>query len=311
MKRSATIALLLALTALSGYADTVVDATKPAKADGRVRIKTVAGSIEVIGWEKNEVHVEGGLESGVKRLDFDVDGSRTTIEVVIGSMRMRNKASYLTIRVPEGSDLEVETVSASTKVEGMTDGEIDAESTSGSITIDNCSGEIDVKSTSGSVSVEDARTDVSAETVSGSITISGSPGPVDAESISGRIRIDDAHESVSAETISGRIQISGTDLERCDAETVSGSIDFEGGLAEHGDLDFNAISGSIVLDFSHEISGEIELSSFSGGVQTNIGGNRNRARGGRPGRWAHMELGEGDMKISAESFSGSVTVNAK
>ena len=59
MNARLTLAILAAAVALPAAADTALDERKPARADGVVDISNVAGSVEIIGWDRNEVHLSG------------------------------------------------------------------------------------------------------------------------------------------------------------------------------------------------------------------------------------------------------------
>ena len=71
----------LLLAAPSAPAQTRVDQSRPASADGLVDIENMSGSVKVVGWDKNEVAVRGTLGRRAEGLDFSGSGSRTRIEV--------------------------------------------------------------------------------------------------------------------------------------------------------------------------------------------------------------------------------------
>ena len=77
--RRMTINTMAALLLFCGaaWADESVDRTIPASAAARIEIENVAGSIEVTGWDRNEVHIVGTLGDDVEGLDItDLSRSR-------------------------------------------------------------------------------------------------------------------------------------------------------------------------------------------------------------------------------------------
>src|SRR5690606_17261637 len=72
------LAVCATLATAPAFAGTPIDQTRPLEADGRVEISNVKGSIEVRGWERNEVHVTGELGKGVEKLVVDRSEEHTS-----------------------------------------------------------------------------------------------------------------------------------------------------------------------------------------------------------------------------------------
>ena len=303
-------AITVCLIATSAFADREIDVTKAADLDGRVSVEVRSGKIRVHGWDRAEIRVVGRLGERVKELEFDAKGSRTKI-VVHRHLDGRRTAVDLDIYVPAGSEMDIETVSASIRIENMGSEDIDAQSVSGSIEIDHCKGAIAAESVSGTVSIAHAVEEVTVETTSGGISVAGHPTNVEAKTVSGSVEIDGVTESVDAKSISGGIRIAGDMLEECAAKTVSGSIGYAGGLAEDGEIDFHSMSGSVDVRLRHPVDGEYKLSSFSGRIQLNLGEGVQLTGGRGPGSRLKFEYGDGDAEITVKSFSGSITIEVE
>ena len=71
-----TFLSLMTATAMAEEVDNRLDAAS----DGVVSISNVAGTIEVIGWSRNEVEVTGTLGRDVEELIFERDGDEIEIE---------------------------------------------------------------------------------------------------------------------------------------------------------------------------------------------------------------------------------------
>ena len=110
MRVVVTVAAAL-LLAQSARAEEV---QKSAQADphGEVVIGNVAGEVQVIGWDRNEVHVKADLSEGVEKLEFRTSGARTTIEVVLPKGQSYQGSTDLMVQVPRNSALVINTVSA-------------------------------------------------------------------------------------------------------------------------------------------------------------------------------------------------------
>src|SRR6187402_2204763 len=108
-KRAALLfvcALPLAAFAESGSIDRKV----AADANGEVVISNVSGSIDVRGWDRNEVRVTGDLGSGVERLDLETSGGRTVVKVVLPRGNSHDGDADIEVSVPRNSNVEVSAV---------------------------------------------------------------------------------------------------------------------------------------------------------------------------------------------------------
>ena len=71
-------------------------------------IENIAGSIQVTGWDRNEVEITGYLGRGAEEIEIDSDGDSISIEVVLRSGRHVNvEGTDLELRVPHGIELAV------------------------------------------------------------------------------------------------------------------------------------------------------------------------------------------------------------
>ncbi len=195
--------------------------------------------------------------------------------------------SDLEIRVPKGSRVEVETVSASIDVEELT-AALSLESVSGDITIRGEPGELSAATVSGDIDC-DAKTDeTELSTVSGSIEARGLRGRLEAASVS------------------GDVDVYGDDFDRLAVETVSGLVRFEGRLNEDARVEGESHSGDIVLTLVGDVDAEFDVSTFSGSIRNEIGREDGRSRRRGPGSELHFTVGDGSAHVNLSSFSGTV-----
>ena len=284
MKRALWFLMLAA--AVPAVAQQSVDQRRPAEPDGRVVIDNQAGSIRVIGWDQNEVAVKGTLGRAAEGLAFKASGARTEIEVETRGNPHSTK-SDLEIHAPAGSQVEIDSFSASISVSGIK-GRVRAESVNASIMLSSVSGEVD------------------AQTVNGGVEVSGASARVHAESVNGAVMVRGAKGEVEASTVNGTLTVSGGSFERGHLETVSGSIEFEGDLAGKGWLDVESVSGDVELRLPAGVSAEFSVSSFSGDIENQLGPPARKTSRFTSQREVDFMAGAGGMKVSVKTLSGEI-----
>jgi hypothetical protein len=265
-----------------------------------IEIYNLSGSVQVTGWDRNEVGVEGSLGAGAERLDFDNEGDRVEIRVVAPRARRGDSQprevgeSHLRIMVPDAAALEIETLAASITVTGVS-GPLSMASSAGSITYSGDAAAIEAESAAGDVHVEttSTRADIDVEGIAGNIVVQLAGGRVDASSVTGSLRIlgrvDEGH-----------------------FESVSGSMYFEGSIPAGGELDFENFNGDIELLIPGDTAAAFEIHTYSGSISTEFGHEGRRADRYSPEQEAEFALGDGDRAhVSVETFSGSVRVRRR
>ena len=116
MRITLTTVVLSLCSVVPALAQTAVAEHCPAAADAIVEIDNFAGSIEIKGWDRSRVEVRGTLARDAERLELSGSERRISVRVVVSEERAQDVDSELVIRVPVGSSLRVETVSASVSV---------------------------------------------------------------------------------------------------------------------------------------------------------------------------------------------------
>ncbi len=279
---------LLLLAPLAAAAQTEVSRTVSAESDGRVEISNIAGSVVVTGWSQNQVEVTGTLGRGVEELQVETSGGTVEIEVELPrSSNNRNGDAHLEIKVPAGSSLEVETVSAS-------------------ITVSGVGGRLDLESVSGSVKVTGNPEEVEAESVSGSVTVHVDGAPVSVETVSGSIHLTGGRGMLDVESVSGSITVEASDLRQAELSSVSGRLEVSASLAGNAEVDIENHSGSTVLTLPASTSARFEVTTFSGSIDNELGPPAEKTGRYTPEKELRFKMGSGDAEVRIEGFSGSV-----
>lgn len=291
----ASLSLLLLAATQPAFAGTPVDKTVAAAANGNVHIASVAGTIKVVAWDRNQVHVTGTLSSQAKRLDVESTASGVDIRVVLPEhSRGNDDGSDLVVQVPATSRLGVNTVSADIAAQGV-------------------NGSLDLDSVSGNIKAQSASADIATKTVSGDIAIDGSANnaQINVNDISGRVSIGNVHGTLHVESVSGDIRIAGSNtLSGAQLSATSGNIEFAGALVGSGNYAFNSVSGDVKLQLSAIPAARFDASSFSGDIDTNFGPKPQRTSEFAPGKTWNYQSGSGTASVRIHTLSGDIRVQA-
>ena len=296
MKTVRYLPLLLCLCIGQALADTPIQLRHDATPTARVSISNIAGTVNVIAWDRNEVQVSGRLGDGAKPLA--IIGSNGDLEIKVepqgGSGRFnwggdsKMAPTTLELHVPRAASLDVDVISAPLVIDGM-DG--------GSIQVNTVSGKARINARTPSLKVD---------SVSGGIEQAGHAEQAALQTVSGEILAPALGRSVELQTISGRIQANGGPWQKLTLSTVSGDVQLTGALAAGGSIGIDSMSGDVQLQLPANTSASLHASSFSGDLRSDFGTPKEPEHG--PGSSLDVRLGAGAGKINIETFSGDLRV---
>jgi DUF4097 and DUF4098 domain-containing protein YvlB len=290
------VVLLLACGASA--AQVQVDQSRPASPGGEVYIESLFGSIEIIGWDRDEVQITGRLAAGAEGLEFDADEEEVSIEVAApdhwlhGSEDDAEYRSDLVISVPRGSHVSVETLNAP-------------------ITIDGVSGAIEIESVNGSVKISGDPEVVEIEAMTGNVEVRAQAAEMDVEALSGAVQLYGVTGSVSVEAVSGTVIIQGQEIEEISIESVSGDVSFDGGFAAEGEFEVETHSGNIELIVPGDVKARFEFETFNGKIENEIGPAPHKEDRFSPYTELRFSTGSGEFDVSVETFSGNITLRTR
>jgi DUF4097 and DUF4098 domain-containing protein YvlB len=287
--KNTVVALAFLMAVGTAWTAQPVSETYPIGPGAEVDIDVLSGTVTIVAGSDGVVEVTGTLGDGVESLEIDGDEDGVYIEVEYDEHYHGKQQvdTDLTIRVPAGVVLSVETVSASISVDGVI-GELDLEAVSGSVDIATMPAALDV------------------ETVSGNISVESAPADSDVSSVSGKIEIRAAGGSIDVENVSGKTMIYGGIIDDGDLESVSGDITCHAIPGPDGSLDIETMSGTITLMIDTTLVASFDLSTFSGSIENQVGPEPTRTSKYTPGKELYFNTGSGGPSISLESFSGSI-----
>lgn len=288
-----SIVCVICLASVFASAEKRVHEISPAAPSGTVEVSNIAGEIVIEGWDRAEVELTGTLADSIERVEFEVVGDRTTIEVKYPERSKKDTGEAdLKVMVPAGSTVEVEGISAHISVSGV-------------------EGDLELESVSGDVQVAGIPAAIEAASVSGDVRVDLGAGEVELASVSGNIRVGEVRGELDAESVSGNIVVESGLLMKGDFETVSGKITIEAAL-DRGDVDIESMSGNLILAVPHSTIADFEVETFSGSIDNRLTGDH-PARTSKhvPGSELEFSTGSGGPTVSIATFSGSVTIGGR
>jgi DUF4097 and DUF4098 domain-containing protein YvlB len=296
MKSPVSLALrvtlpIVVIAAAAAHAEEVTK-SGPADPKGEVSIVNVAGTVEVVGWDRAEVQVHADLGSNVERLDFKTEGAHTLIKVVLPRMGGSSGASDLVVKIPRDSSLSVNTVSADQRIQDVRGGQR-------------------LQAVSGGIETEFGPGDIEVKTVSGDILARGidGKGSVRATSVSGDVQLDKIGPELDLNTVSGDMNVRVADrLNRARIKTTNGNLEFTGTLGKEARVDAEAINGDLRFILRGTIDAEFDIETFNGDIDNCFGPKSSRTREYGPGNELRFTQGKGDARVRVKTLNGAVGI---
>ena len=261
-----------------------LDTTVTFDARGAVMVTCPQGAVIVTGSDRNEIKVRARTENGAIR--FTSNGMRATLEPASG--RGCNDGRF-EITVPAGV-------------------RVSARSWSGSVSVKGVHGDLETRTQSADVDIRDAgRIDV--ESLSGDVTIQGVNGESMIHTVSGDIALGAARGDVEIETVSGDIDLQDVVAKQIRTHTTSGDVEFSGQILPDGRYEYNTHSGEIRLALPADVGAQLSIATFNGGIESDFP--ITLRAGDHENKRLNFTLGQGTARISAETFSGDITLTSK
>jgi DUF4097 and DUF4098 domain-containing protein YvlB len=294
LKKTFPASLLLAgvlpLAAFAGGGP--VNRTVPAAANGEVEISNVSGTIDVRGWDRNEVQVTGHLGDSVERLDVESSGGHTLVKVVLPRGHGHDGEAILEVKVPRGSSVDVGVVSADISSKGVL-------------------GSQRLKTVSGEVAADVASEDCEVRSVSGDITVRGNGKPISLRisSVSGSVDLLNGAGKVDVVTVSGDARVQMSEASEVRGRTTSGDLELNAKLTRDGRVDVEGVSGEITLHLSAPAALSTEIESFSGDISGCLADKVERVSKYGPGVRLNLRAVEsGGPRVRAKTLSGDIDI---
>lgn len=187
----------------------------PLNTGGSLEVESNNGSIEISGWDKDTVDIEGSkyasTESRMRDIQIDISHSPASVRIktVPPIDRHGNYGARFVIRVPRHTELT------------------SIASSNGAIHVDNVEGQTRLKTSNGGIRATSIQGLLDARTSNGSIEISGVTGDTTLHTSNGGIRSELRKGSFEATTTNGPItaRLTDPDTKPVHLESSNGHID--------------------------------------------------------------------------------------
>lgn len=260
--------------------------------NGLVSLTLGSGDIVVTAWSRDQIRIHATSESGGVRLD----ASSSRVSVDLSNRYGGGGDSRFEVTVPVGVRIVARAQSGDIAISG-TRGEVEARSQSGDVKIEEVAGRLDVGTLSGDI---EARGVVN--------------GDVQIKSVSGDIRVSDFKGDFEGETVSGSIELHGAAGKSVRAHSTSGDLVYEGSIDPSGRYELMAHSGDIKLNIPSNTSAQLSVSTWSGTLDSDfpitLRPGDHGIGSGQAKRFT-FDIGNGAARISAETFSGDITIGSR
>jgi len=262
-----------------------IDTTFSFDKNGTITLVATSGDIFVTGGSDGRIHIRATSDNGTVSLD----ASPTSV-----MLQNRSGDSRFEVTVPFGVSVIARSQSGDMKIRD-TRGRVETHANAGDLEVDNVVGRLDVN------------------TLSGGITARDVTGDVDIATTSGDVKIFNLSGSASVGTVSGEIELRSVTAKAIRAKTTSGDVRFDGVIDAAGRYDFIAHSGDVEMHIQRDASAQLTVSTWNGGITSDFPitlrpGEHNI--GSFNGKRYTFEIGGGGARITAETFSGDITLAA-
>ena len=237
------VAAMMLVGAAGAAAQVPVSRGVRVNADAGMKISVPAGSIRLIGWDRDSLHVAGTIGKG-DTFYFGGAGSGAKFGIDEADGRVVQPAQ-LTAYVPRGAKVSVRTIGAS----------IDANDVSGWF-----------NTVAGDIRISGRATEVQAEAIDGSITLDVTTPYARARTGSGTLGAGGQIEDLVASTVSGPLTTTATGLGRARLESVTGAIIFDASLDRAASIAIDNHSGSVELRLASDVAADFDLTSVAGTI---------------------------------------------
>lgn len=292
VRRAAVTGLLLALglTATVGaqraQTDRRVLGARPLSAAGSVKIFVPAGSVRIIGWDKDSIVVRGRVSRGAKfYLSAVPAGAKLGIEE--SSDDTAHLPADLVVYMPRRGTVSAKTVSAPVSARDVS-GWI--YSVSGSVDVSGAASSMEVHSMTGAVDADVTAPWIRITAGDGNVLLRGSP------------------EDADVSTISGTLNVESRSIVRGQFATVTGDIHYAGAPPAGGVFELTSHSGAIELSMPATASALFTLSSVSGQIVNGFTQVRPVASGPHS---LKVSVGRGEAQVTVRTFKGTIRLRAQ
>jgi DUF4097 and DUF4098 domain-containing protein YvlB len=258
----------------------------PLTTGGTVRLDNFNGAVEISGWDRNTVEIDGTkyakTEFRLKEMKIDIVPSASSIAIrtIPPIDRFGNAGARYTIHVPKKTVLAgIVSSNGSIRVEGI-EGDTHLRTSNGSVHATMLVGPLDVQTSNGSVDVSEINGDTTLHSSNGTIRADVRKGRFGASTSNGSItaHLRDADSGpVRLSSSNGHIELTMDAAREVHATTTNSSITVRMPSSAAARVDAHTSNASITCDFDVSVRGgqmskhHLEGTIGSGGPTLDLG----------------------------------------
>jgi hypothetical protein len=282
---------ILAGAAASGTADAQLPVLRARALDATAAVKIFnpAGSIRLVGWDRDSIVVRGRVARG-ERFFFGGSASGVKLGIEDATIGADSRPSELVVYLPRASRISAK--SASADIAG-----IDVSGWFYSVT--------------GSIRLAGAATSIEAETMDGSIDLDVAVPWVRARTGNGTLTLRRAAADADLATIAGRLDVVTASIRRGRFSSVTGDIRMIGTPPADALLELSNHEGSVDLLLPRDAGGVFDLSTVSGTIENTFAGARPAARSALQNRALRVQLGGGGAHVTVRTTRGAIRLRSQ
>ena len=284
-------------------------------ANGELDVSNVAGDIVVTRGSGGSATIEVVKTSSAA----SADAARDMLPLVQVDIIERGNRAEVRTRYPQGEEMRRDNrrninVSVAYTITAPESTRLKVKSISGNVTVKDIAGELTLESISGTIKIAGGGRVAKASSISGDVEIADTriEGAVEAGTISGTLvfrRV--AARSLSLNTVSGNVVIEDVTCGQVEAQSISGEVRYTGELAPNGRYEFTSHSGEVRLALGGGTGFQLEATSFSGSVQSDLPITLSGGPGGGRRRAMRGTHGNGSAVLEVTTFSGSIAITKR
>jgi hypothetical protein len=243
-------------------------------------LQNIAGSITVTGITGDDIVIEA-----VKRVRAR-DEARAKALLAEMEIRVDDRAGRVIVRTTYPRRTTAASAAVDYTVRVPQDASVDLSSVSGDLRVTNVKGDLRLETVNGEVHAGQVPRLTLAKSMSGNIEVTGQiDGELNASSLTGLLLLRGVKaRAVELTTISGDVVLTDVLVDRARVRSVNGDVRFASALVKNGRYDMNSHSGSIEVKVPAATGFELDASTFSGNVRSDIPLTLFTSRELRPGR---------------------------
>lgn len=236
----------------------------PLTTGGSVRLDSFNGSVEISGWDKNTVDIDGtkyaNTEYRLKEMKIDIvpSASSITIRTIPPIDHRGNAGARYTIHVPKKTMLAgIVSSNGAIRVEGI-EGDAHLRTSNGSVHATRLVGPLEVQTSNGTVDVSEITGDTTLHTSNGAIRADVRKGRFGANTSNGSITVrlmEPDSNPVRLESSNGHIELTMDAVREVRASTSNSSITVRLPASAGATVNAHTSNSSIACDFDVSVHG--------------------------------------------------------